>query len=615
MIPFTLEPSLARLAEDAVPDDLLLARFVAGRDEAAFAALVRRHGPMVLGVCRRLVGDLHLAEDAFQASFLVLARKAALVRPADALAGWLHGVARKSALEVRARRRRLLAREGLVAAVPDRAGVAPVGLDPDLGAWLDLEVARLPQTHRAAVVLCELEGRSRREAARLLGIPEGTLSSRLAGARKRLAVALRRRGVVLPVAGLAAVSLPAGLTAAAVAVVTAPRTVVAPVAALAAGVSRMIGVTKFKTLPALALGALTLGAVLLLWPSTGAALPQDRRPSPPAAQALGHARAGEILIWTKGKALLLKPNGTVVRSWAGDQVPDVGAARLSPDGQRIAVLRITDTRTLNSRVNAGGGQLLATVRRHLFKITIYPVADRLEGRDVPLPGDSVQTVFWAADGHRLFASSHDDDHNLGHTHSKKNRRHWALDARTFQATPLALPAEFVLWDAAPDGSTFLMLCPSGRPFTDHWLGHLVRADGRPPVCINNAGEFPYDLKFSPDGRRVLGAGIRAAAGAPARPDGPAPAGPPLVHASRMWFDTITLVDKKRQPVVNLPAGEYVNQCRWSPDGRRVLYVQRAQPHDFANQQDTVTVNDARGGQARGVLTLDHGPYPLWIDWR
>src|SRR5262245_55935299 len=157
-----------------VPDSALLARFVRDRDEAAFAAIVRRHGPMVLGVCRRIVGDSHLADDAFQAAFLVLARKASLVRPADGLAGWLHGVARRAALEARTIARRRSARETLLSKLPEVRTSDPDLPDPDLLARLDRAVATLPSPLRSAVVLCELEGRSRREAAALLGIPEGT---------------------------------------------------------------------------------------------------------------------------------------------------------------------------------------------------------------------------------------------------------------------------------------------------------------------------------------------------------------------------------------------------------------------------------------------------------
>ena len=188
----------------SLTDGELLDLFVTRGDEEAFAALVRRHGPVVLAVCRRVVGNLHDAEDAFQATFLVLARKAPTVRPRERVGGWLCGVAHRTALKTRAAaaRRRL---------VEQRAGRAEgVISDPapdDLRPLVDEELRRLPGKYGTALILCLLEGRTRKEAARQLGWSEGTLSGRLARAkallRARLAQARRHpvRGGVGRAAG------------------------------------------------------------------------------------------------------------------------------------------------------------------------------------------------------------------------------------------------------------------------------------------------------------------------------------------------------------------------------------------------------------------------------
>src|SRR5262249_59265492 len=166
--------------------------------------LVQRHGSMVLGVCRRILGDAHEAEDAFQATFLVLARKADSVVRREKVASWLYGVAVRTAKEARVRSARRRAREERVS--------TPIYLDPpedgfpdELRDIVDEELARLPARHRGPVVLCELEGLSRPEAARRLGIPEGTLSSRLARAKARLRDRLASRGVTLPAAAISAI--------------------------------------------------------------------------------------------------------------------------------------------------------------------------------------------------------------------------------------------------------------------------------------------------------------------------------------------------------------------------------------------------------------------------
>src|SRR5262249_16692557 len=205
---------------DEIPDRELLGRFRGRRDEAAFAALVRRYGPMVWGVCRRVLGDRHDAEDAFQAAFLVLAGKADSLRRAESLGAWLHRVARHLALRARGCRDR---RQQVETARPPNSSVTPsAGAEPseelslrEALTILDEEVGRLPEKFRAPVVLCYLQGRTNEEAARELGYAAGTLKWRLGRARDLLGGRLSGRGVSLP-AGAAAVLLVAGVSQAAV---------------------------------------------------------------------------------------------------------------------------------------------------------------------------------------------------------------------------------------------------------------------------------------------------------------------------------------------------------------------------------------------------------------
>jgi DNA-directed RNA polymerase specialized sigma24 family protein/WD40 repeat protein len=203
-----LAATLTRFAAPGVPDAELLRRFTDTRDEAAFELLVWRHGGMVLGTCRRVLGRSADAEDAFQATFLALARRAASVRCSASLPGWLHRVALRAALRLRAGPRPALP-------LPDVAApVAP--LPDDTAVVLDEEIGRLPDKLRIAFVLCELEGLTDSEAAVQLGCPKGTVLSRLARARARLRARLTRRGLALAATG-ALVGRPAVLGAARVA--------------------------------------------------------------------------------------------------------------------------------------------------------------------------------------------------------------------------------------------------------------------------------------------------------------------------------------------------------------------------------------------------------------
>ena len=256
-------------------DEHLLACFVEQQDEAAFAALVQRHSSMVWGVCRRVLHSHHDAEDAFQATFLVLVRKAKSIVPRRLVANWLYGVACTTAHRTRVATARRRARERQVPVMPEGEAVQPDDCD-DLRSLLDKEVSRLPEKYRLPIVLCHLQGKPIKEATQELGWPQGTLAGRLARARKMLAKRSDRRGVALSSGSLAVVlseqaasayvspSLAGGTVKAAVAIAAgktaATAAISANVAAVVDGVLTSMLWTKMKTASAVLFVVLGLAA-------------------------------------------------------------------------------------------------------------------------------------------------------------------------------------------------------------------------------------------------------------------------------------------------------------------------------------------------------------------
>jgi RNA polymerase sigma factor (sigma-70 family) len=307
--PDVLRPSPQLRDGDQRTDGQLLDDFITRRDGAGFEALVRRHGPMVLGVCRRVLHQEQDAEDAFQATFLVLARKAASVGRPERLGNWLYGVAYRTALDARAAAARRRARERQVSPMPEPETTGDADVWRDLRPLLDRELSRLPEKYRVAVVLCDLQGGTRRDVAEQLGVPEGTLSGRLTTAHRLLAKRLARHGLALSggalAAGLSGDSASAGVPAPLLAVTAQAATaqvagvVSAQVAALAEGVLKTMLLKKLKVVTAglLAFGALVGAAVVM-----GRA---DRKANGPgAAKALQLGDRGRQVAWAPdGKTL------------------------------------------------------------------------------------------------------------------------------------------------------------------------------------------------------------------------------------------------------------------------------------------------------------------------
>ncbi len=271
-----LRAAMAGREAARLTDDELWRRYVCERDDSAFEALVRKHGPMVLGVCRRVLRNQHDAEDAFQATFLVLVRKANSLRSPRTLAGWLHGVALRTALEARSAAARRRVKEASV----ELRLTMPEDLSSDLWPVLDEELNCLAPKYRSAVVLCDLEGKTRKEVARQLGWAEGTVASRLARGRRLLARRLARRGFAgtLVAAALAQVTADACVpsllvftTVAAARRYAAQGVLCGTAAALTKGVLKSMLLTKFKTLVAvvLVIGFATLGTGALMSRSRG----------------------------------------------------------------------------------------------------------------------------------------------------------------------------------------------------------------------------------------------------------------------------------------------------------------------------------------------------------
>ncbi len=257
----------------ALTDAQLLEAFLAVRSETAIGAIIRRHGPMIFGVCKRFLPEHHDAEDAFQAVFLVFIRRADSIHPRSQLANWLYGVAFKTARKTRAYLGKKRSRERSTDKVPDlRDTHCPEW--SDFWSILDRELERLPAIYRAPIILCDLEGKSRREAAHLLGIVDGTLSGRLARARRQLAARLSRRGVSLSGAALAAAllgegasaSVPAGLVRATiqltldVALKGASATAAGVVPILSGGIRAMLFAKSWQASTVLVVSLLAIGS-------------------------------------------------------------------------------------------------------------------------------------------------------------------------------------------------------------------------------------------------------------------------------------------------------------------------------------------------------------------
>jgi RNA polymerase sigma factor (sigma-70 family) len=308
--PDTLIRHIKKLAADPVrrhrTDRQLLDDFASRGDEHAFAGLVERHGPLVLRVCRRVLRHEQDAEDAFQATFLVLARHSGSIRRREALASWLYGVAYRTALRARRSAARRRNHETRLRERTPRPSLSPTW--DDVQAVLDEEIGSLPESFRSAFVCCVLDGKTVPAAAAELGVNPGTLSWRLARARRQLRQRLTRRGIDLT-ALLAALAIADAAGRAAVPAALAQRTIrfglwiaagrpaaatiPIPVAALAAGVTRTMFLTKAKivTVLVLVLGLFAAGAGALV--HRGFAAPEADPPQTPVAQNGSKPAAGK----------------------------------------------------------------------------------------------------------------------------------------------------------------------------------------------------------------------------------------------------------------------------------------------------------------------------------
>jgi RNA polymerase sigma factor (sigma-70 family) len=386
---------------DELSDCVLLGRFVGSRDEIAFAALMRRHGPLVLNVCRLVLHHEQDAEDAVQATFLVLARKAKTIRKAQSLASWLHGVAFRAAMK--AKKQAAKNQDRFVhrpTSPPDPAAEASLR---ELQTRLHEELQRLPEKYRAPFVLCCLQGYSRAEAAELLKWKDGTLSTRIAQARLLLQKRLARRGVALS-AALTAVGLsdntvlaaiPNALihatseTAVAFAAGPTAGALTSPAAALAEGVLRAISVTKVKALLAmvLALGLAATGIGLAAQQATKskskAALPerdfasQGHAVNPKAAAAQKPARLDFY-----GDAL---PPGALVRMGSVQLRHQQADLAFSEDGKTLisatSVAQFWDLST-GKRVKRQRLQVKQAANRPGFSgVTLAPNGNLLAGQN------------------------------------------------------------------------------------------------------------------------------------------------------------------------------------------------------------------------------------------
>jgi RNA polymerase sigma factor (sigma-70 family) len=619
-MPLSSLASLARFAVRPDTDTELLGRFIADRDEEAFTELVRRHGPGVLAVCRRVTGNRDDADDAFQATFLALARRTSLVRSGSALGGWLYTVAVRAARKALARTCRRRSRESLVAEVPDvpaRAGDAP---DPDDARAVLEAVAGLSDAYRAAVVLCELEGRSRVDAARELGIPEGTLSSRLAAARRVLADRLRDRG--LGAAVLAAVA-----SAAASPDVAAEARRLARSSAIPSRNVELLMETVMKTHRR---GWLFTAAAVLV--TTALLVAGDRPPKPepeaaPAPKPVVREDTSRLIFATPKEIVVLTPEG---RELAHLSATDV--ARVTTENAKEPATTRKPSVFPIGRATPDGRLPLQT-RNGLQLLTIGPPpiaqpvkvagTDQIlfDGKEMP------QIVAWSADGKQAIGVHTDNWLLLPTTY-----RHRVIDIRSAKEEELVLPFGHRVTDWSPDGTWFLTV-RGEQP--------LARS-GRTDLCrVSRDGKTVKELipAFSPWGTAVIAPDGKRIAFSQWTAEAVATGAPGMVTGFELVVLDLATGAKKvvaSEPGGRAPDGVFHAKFNfgicWSPDGTRLacgswhIQFERRKGHTdkLLHVEWQVGVSGADGSGSRTVFVREGiNDWNKWaqdlantfLDWR
>jgi RNA polymerase sigma factor (sigma-70 family) len=556
-------PSVAGLS-----DGQLLVRFLRQRDEEAFAVLVERYGPLVLGVCRRVLPEGHDAEDAFQATFLVLVRKAASLNRTESLANWLYTVAYRLSLKARGQCARRRARELEVGTMRPNQ-VSEVGETADVLPILDEELHALPEKYRAPLLLCYLQGKTNVEAARELGWRPGSMSRRLSRGRELLRQRLLKRGVALSAAGLAVfltqqatATVPAALLAATMraglqtaAGVALTVTVSGRVAALVEGTVKDMFLAKLKGVAALLLVLGLAGAGVAFRPAPPAEPPATpapakasgerdvpRAPEEPVEKALTDLQGDEL------PAGALMRLGTVRLRHGGP----VNSVAFSPDGKTAAtgggqsdnVIRLWDTATSRevrsfkghtANINGlaftpDGKQIISCAMDQTVRL--WDVASGAEVRQFRGHEAGVKALALAPDGKTAATSSDDQTVRLWDVATGTEQRSFALGnvghgvAFAADGKTLAAAVEggsVVLWETSTGKELFnqsahngAALCvafsPDGKTLATGGREKTVRlwdvSSGKQVRSFESTSNVVQALAFAADGK-ALAVGVQA----------------------------------------------------------------------------------------------------------